>query len=332
MSPRLRAIVVVSAIAVAAAGAAVGGALVQGREDGGEVHGRTDTAPPAAPEPPVLELAVTDPAAERLRAAERAYEEGDAARAAELFAAVLREDPGSVEAAVGAAVAQDPLTASERLRALVGEHPDSAVARLNFGLALFAEGDVEGAREQWREAERRDPDSPAALRAEDLLNPRSPPGRPSFQVPDGPGAELVAALARGDARPLREAERRAAAGDPSGLIRLGVGYQALGRRVSARRGFEAAAEAAPSDLAAQTAAALARFDKDEPASAFSRLGPLASRNPDAAVVRYHLGLALLWLPDVEGAKRQLGRARAADPDGFYGRQAARVLAELGGLD
>ena len=319
-----------AAIAIVAAGAAVGGALVQGRETGSEVHGLTETRAEGPPEPPVLELAVAAPGplADRLRAGERAYEDGDEDEALDAFASVLEDEPESVEAVVGAAVAEDPLTASERLRAIVRENPASAVARLNFGLALLSEGNVEAARREWREAERRDPDSPAALRAEDLLNPRSPPGRPSFQTPLDVGEGLVAALASGSERPLDAARRRARAGDVSDLIRVGTAYERLGRRLSARGAFDEAARAAPRDPAARTAAALARFDKDDPSAAFSRLGPLASQNPDAAVVRFHLGLALLWLPDVRGARRQLELARRSARDGFYGREAARLLEGL----
>ena len=334
VAPRTRVLVTVAAVSVAAAGAAVGGALVQGPDAGGEVHGLTETRPAGPPEPPALELAVLAPGAQadRLRAAERAYETGEAERALEAFAAALEEEPASVEAAVGAAVAEDPLTASERLRALVREHPGSGVARLNLGLALLSEGNVEGARREWREAERRDPDSPAALRTEDLLNPRLPPGRPSFQAPAPVDERLVAAVARGEDGPLQEARRRARAGDAAGFMRLGLAYQALGQRLSARRAFDEAARVDPADLAARTAAALARFDKDDPSASFSRLGPLAAANPNAAVVRFHLGLALLWLRDVEGARRQLGLAREAGGSGFYGREAARVLASLGGVE
>jgi tetratricopeptide (TPR) repeat protein len=334
VAPRTRALVIVAAVSVAAAGAAVGGALVQGRDVGGEVHGLTETRPEGPPEPPALELAVLAPGAdaERLRAAERAYEEDEAEKALELFAAALEEEPGSVEAAVGAAVAEDPLTASERLRAIVREHPSSGVARLNLGLALLSEGNVESARREWREAKRRDPDSPAALRAEDLLNPRSPPGRPSFHAPLRLDERLVGAVARGEAAPLREATRAAHARDTRGFMRLGLAYQALGRRLSAQRAFEEAARVAPDDLTARTAAAVARFDKDDPSAAFSRLGPLAARNPAAAVVRFHIGLALLWLPDVAAARRQLALARRVGGNGFYGREAGRVLAGLADVE
>jgi hypothetical protein len=76
------------------------------------------------------------------------------------------------------------------------------------------------------------------------------------------------------------------------------------------------------------AAAVSRFDKDDPSRAFSRLGPLASANPDASVVRYHLGVMLLWLPSLEDVREQLERARSIDPNGFYGRQAGRILDRL----
>ena len=49
-------------------------------------------------------------------------------------------------------------------------------------------------------------------------------------------------------------------------------------------------------------------------------------NPKSALVRFHLGLLLLWLPNVEEARRQLGRAEAEG--GFYGGQAARILQTL----
>ena len=101
-----------------------------------------------------------------------------------------------------------------------------------------------------------------------------------------------------------------------------------GRRISAQRAYDRAVELDPDSLDARVAAAVGRFDKDDPSQAFGRLGPLASANPRAPVVRYHLGLMLLWLPNLEEAREQLERARAADPTGFYGRQAARVLQQL----
>jgi tetratricopeptide (TPR) repeat protein len=327
VSPRARVLTIVALVALVAAGGTVAGALVQGREAGGEVHGQTETERDRA-EPPALELAVLSPGDESraLVAAERMYEEGDAAAAEQAFAEILEREPESVEAAVGAAVAAWPIETRERLEDLAEDQPRSAVVQLNLGLLSLAEGDVEAARRAWREAERREPDSPAALRAEDLLNPRSPPGRPVFVSARVRADEaLVRALAAGSGPPF-SAEVQARTGDPSGWMGVGAAFQQLGRRESARAAFDRAVEAAPRSLEARVAAAVARFDKDDPSRAFSRLGPLAAQNPRSGLVRFHLGLMLLWLPDVEQARRQLGLARSAG--GFYGRQAGRILAQL----
>jgi tetratricopeptide (TPR) repeat protein len=328
VSPRARVVAIVSAVAVAAAGGTVAGALVQGREAGGEVHGQTEAERDRA-EPPALELAVLAPGDESraLVAAERLYEEGDAAAAEQAFAEILEREPDSVESAVGAAVAAWPIETRERLEDLAEEQPRSAVVQLNLGLLSLAEGDVDAARQAWREAERREPDSPAALRAEDLLNPRSPPGRPVFvSARVRAGEALARALASGLEAPLAQAAAQARRGDANAWLRVGLAYQQLGRRESARAAFDRAAAAEPGSLEPQVAAAVARYDKDDPSRAFSRLGPLASRNGQSGLVRFHLGLMLLWLPNVEEARRQLGLARKAG--GFYGRQAARILAQL----
>ncbi len=73
---------------------------------------------------------------------------------------------------------------------------------------------------------------------------------------------------------------------------------------------------------------MARFDKDDPSAAFSRLGPLGQRYPGAAVVRFHLGLMLLWLRDVEGSRTQLEEAVRLEPSTVYGREAALLLERL----
>lgn len=328
VSPRRRVQVLVALVALAFAGVAVAGALIQGRATGGEIHGRTATEERRA-EPPALELALIDrddAEARALRTAERLYEEGEAEAARARFEEILARNPSSVEAAVGAAVASWPGDTVGRLRELAEEHPESAVIRLNLGLALFAEGDSDGASDEWREAERRDPDSPAALRAEDLLNADSPPGRPNLvlgRVPSGL-AGVPAARRLDDLR--RRAERGREARD---WIVFASALESVGRRVSARAAYDRAVALAPGSLEARVGAALSRFDKEEPAEAFSRLGPLARSHPRSALVRFHLALLLLWLPDVDEARRQFMRARALDPDGFYGRQAGRVLATLG---
>jgi tetratricopeptide (TPR) repeat protein len=277
--------------------------------------------------PPPLELGLVlraDREARALRAAEALYDKGRRAEARSRFDSLLANDPASVEAAVGAAVSAWPEGTVERLRELVGDHPASGVARLHLGFALFASGDADGARREWRELERRDPDSFAALRAEDVLHPQFAPGRPPFvallRTPRGlrrlPPAKQVAELAR-----------RAANGGVDEKLAYGVALQRVGRPVSAEEAFAAAASADPSSLAAKVAAAVGRFDKDDPSQAFSRLGPLADADENG-VVRYHLGLALSWIGQVEEAKRQLRLARREDPDGFYGREARRLLGRL----
>lgn len=323
MSPRARARVLTGLAAVAAAALVVGVAVLQERREGG---GEPPAAQAERPPPPLeLGLSVRDDAEARsLREAEELFEEDGPAAAAERFEALLTANPDSVEAAVGAAVAAWPDGTVERLEALAAEHPDSGVVRLHLGLALLASGDGEGAEAEWREAVRRDPDTPAALRAEDVLHPEIAPGRPPFVAPlePPPGLDELP-----PAEQLAELERLAAGGELDDMLRYGMALQRVGRPVSAREAFAAAADAHPRSLPARVAAALGRFEKDDPSAAFSQLGPLAGRDEDG-VVRYHLGLALSWIGQVEEAMRQLRLARDAGPRSFYGREAERLLTRL----
>jgi tetratricopeptide (TPR) repeat protein len=332
MSKRLRIGLVVAVVALLAAGAVVAGAVVLGEDSqaSGEQHATT-TGTSERDEPP-LELAVIDrddPQARELRRAEAEYEEGRADAALRRFERILDADPGSVEAAVGAAIAAWPDETRETLEAIVAENPESGVALLNLGLVRVTEGDVEGAQADWRRVLEEDPDSPAALRAEDLLNPNSPPGRPQFFVGSYP-EEL---RSMGIDERITTLTRRAQRSDTAAAwLLLGSTLEQAGHLVGAERAYDRAVEADPESVDAKVAAAVGRFDKGDPSEAFSRLGPLAERYPRAAVVRYHLGLMLLWLPDLEEAKRQLALAREAAPDGFYGRQADRLLDRIEELE
>jgi tetratricopeptide (TPR) repeat protein len=305
VSARTRVRLVVALIAVVAAGVAVASGLLLGGEES------------AAGEPPPLELGVASdqPQARALVAAERAYEGGRTAEARRRFETILGTNPSSIPAAVGAAVASWPAGTVERLRDLAREHPNSALVRLHLGLALFAEGAREEAESEWLEAEEGEPDTPAALRAEDLLHPEMAPGRPFFF----PSRDVVGA-------DLAELERRAESGEVLDLLAYGVALQRVGRPVSAQTAFDNALEGDPRSLEAQVAAAVGRFDKDAPEEAFSRLGPLARDHPEAAVVRFHLGLLLLWIRAVDEARRQL--ELAAEGEGFYAREAQRLLERL----
>jgi len=304
------------------------GVTVLQAEDGGGSEPAVDEAERPAPPLELGLLVRDDEEARALREAEALLDEGGREQARARFDELAAENPRSVEAAVGAAVAAWPDSTVERLEALVADNPDSGVARLHLGLALLAGGDEAGAAGQWREAARRDPDSPAAVRAEDLLHPQFAPGRPPFVAPieAPPGLDGLA-----PAEQLAELERLARSGGVEAKLAYGMALQRVGRPVSARDAFAAAAAADPASLPARVAEALGRFTKDDPSAAFSRLGPLAREDQDG-VVRYHLGLALSWMAQVEEAIRQLRLAREEDPDGFYGREAARLLERLEGVD
>jgi tetratricopeptide (TPR) repeat protein len=323
VSPRARARLLTGLAAAAAAALVVGATVLQGaREGGGEPRGAQAERPP-----PPLELGLSvrdDPEARALREAEEVFEEEGPAAARPRFEELLAASPESVEAAVGVAIAAWPEETVARLEALAADHPDSGVVRLHLGLALLASGDREGAEAEWREALRRDPDTPAALRAEDVLHPEIAPGRPPFVAPleAPPGLDELT-----PAEQLAELERLAAGGEVDDMLRYGMALQRVGRPGSASDAFAAASEAHPRSLPAAAAAALGRFEKDDPSAAFSRLGPLARRDEDG-VVRYHLGLALSWIAQVEEAKRQLRQARDAGPQTFYGREAERLLERL----
>jgi hypothetical protein len=105
----------------------------------------------------------------------------------------------------------------------------------------------------------------------------------------------------------------------------GVGLQRVGRPVSAARVFDRASRAFPADVEAQVAGAVGAFDKDAPEQAFGRLGPLSARYPNAASVRFHLGVLLLWTGRIEPAKRQFRLAAKAQPGSPLAREADRYL-------
>jgi Flp pilus assembly protein TadD len=195
-----------------------------------------------------------------------------------------------------------PAGTVRRLRILAEQHPRSALVRLELGVALAFSGQDADADAAWREAARVQPDSPSAVRAQDLRHPHTPPGLPPF-VPSF-------------TRPRTEAE---------GLLARGVAAQAGLRPVTAERFFAAAARLAPNDPEARVAAAVGLYDKDAPARAFSRLGPLVRTFPHAQTVRFHLGLLLIYLGQFRQARHELVLARAEGPRTVLGRQAQTLL-------
>jgi len=210
--------------------------------------------------------------------------------------------PAEVSRDVRDALRAWPAGTVRRLRILAERYPHSALVRLELGLALAFTGNQTDASRAWHESRRVQRDSPSAVRATDLLHPGTPPGLPPF----------VPAFTRARTKAQRH------------LLRGAVFQQAL-RPVSAEREFAAAARAAPNDPEALTAEAVGRYDKERPAEAFSRLGPLARRFPHAQTVRFHLGLLLIYFGDIAQAKKELALARAEGPRTPLGRRAQTLL-------
>jgi tetratricopeptide (TPR) repeat protein len=319
MSPRTRVVLLVAVLAAAAAGATVAATVLIW---GGDSHAaRQVGVRPGAPPFLLDELGVRiDPEAQRLRRADRLYSRGDRTAAGRLLAGDT-----TLGARVGAALARWPRGTITELDGLAHAHPRSAFVRLHLGLALAWERRDAEARQAWRAAERVGPDSPSAVRAESLLHPEFAPGRPVFVPTFGPASTLhgspqeeLAQLARGARRP-----------DWRAKVLYGVALQRLERPVSAERQFAAAAALAPGEPEARVAAAVGLFDKERPSLAFSRLGPLSQTFPRAQTVRFHLGLLLLWIGQVQTAKKELRLARAAGPKTLLGSQAEALLARLG---
>jgi tetratricopeptide (TPR) repeat protein len=239
---------------------------------------------------------------------------------------VLFARDDSLQGEAAEAIAAWPNGTLRRLEELALLHPGSGAVHFHLGLARFWSGDTEGAVAAWRAARTRDPDTAFAMRAGDLLFRRFPPGLPTF-VPSFRGPSAVRSLA--PAKQLTALQRTARRRDARSKLLYGVALQRLDRPISARKQFAAAARLAPRNPDALVADAVGRFDKEHPERAFSRLGPLARRFPRAATVRFHLGLLLLWLGDVENARRQLTRATRLGPP--LSREAERLLHRLEGV-
>ena len=326
MSPRTRMLVIVGVAAALAAGGTVALAVITSSDEGGKP--RTETPLAGAP-PLVLDLGVrVDPEAKALRRAERLLDQKRRPAARRIF-----ERYDSPAAQIGAAIAGWPDSSLATLEHLAEERPGESLVLLHLGYGNLWAGKADDATAAWRRAAQAQPDSASAQRADDALHPDFPPGQPlfvpSFRPPPGlrrlePPAQLAAL------------ERSARGNDARAMLLYGLALQRLGHRISARRQYDDAARRAPRDADAQVAAAVGRFDKSRPSEAFSRLGPLTRRFPQAATVRFHLGLLLLWMAknqpgSVDEAKRQLRLAQQEEPGSRLAREAKRLLAGLEGV-
>jgi tetratricopeptide (TPR) repeat protein len=308
---------IVAACAVVAAGLTIGITLATRTPTPKRPSGQSGSPPL------VLDLGVrTDRQAVALRRAANLYNTGKHADAARIF-----DRYRSAEAQVGAAVSAWP-GGFAQLEALARDRPRSAVAQLNYGLGLYWRGDVPAAKAAWRTVRKAHPDTAYAERVDDLLYPDFPRGVPTF-VPSFPSPAVLDRLS--PPKQLTYLERLAATGGERGRLLYGVALQRLGRRISALREFEQAAALAPADPEPRIAAAVARFDKADPSQTFSRLGPLAKRYPRSQSVRFHLGLALLWLADVTQARKELQLASDLGPGTRLGSEAQKFLDSLAGI-
>ncbi len=320
VSPRTRVFAVVVAVAVVAAGAVIGVSALQSSGGKGAAATTLRTGPP----PLELDLGVrTDPEAVALRRASTLYTGGKAAAAAGIFGRY-----SSLEAQLGAAFAAWPNGSLDRLEKLAVAHPDDAEVLLNLGLARYWAGRDAAALAAWRLAAAAGPDNASGVRANDLLHPSFPRGLPYVVSSYAPPAS-VTRLA--PSQQLAALAGRAVSGTYRDKLIYGIALQRLGHPVSAEREFAAAAVLAPDDPEAQVAAAVGRFTKAKPSLAFSKLGPLSLRFPHSPAVRFHLGLLLLWLGQLNPARAQLRLAVADGPHTELGKEAARFLESLKGI-
>ena len=321
-----RVVVIVALAALVAAAAVVGVTLLQTRGERTTVPGAVTTA--RAGQPPLdLDFGLdTSAEARALTRAQSLYNADRLAQAAAIFGRYH-----SLEAQLGAAFAAWNQSGLATVQQLAAAHPASAAAQLNLGIADYWAGRNADAVAAWDTAAKVGADSPYGVKAEDLLHPKlSQPGLPPLPylvldfgptraIAKLPPAQELAALAQAATKP-----------DAHAKLLYGSALWGLERPVSAERQFEAAARLAPHDPVARTAAAVGAFTKADPVKAFSHLGPLTGVFPRAAVVRFHLGLLLLWTRQRQKAVEQLRLAAAEQPGSSYAQDARRLLSRLPG--
>jgi hypothetical protein len=320
-------VVIVALAALVAAGAVVGATLIQTRGERTTVAGAVTTPQPGNPR---LELDFglgTSAETRALARAQALYAANHVAQAAAIFGRYH-----SLEAQIGSAFAAWKTNGLATMQSLAAAHPASAVALLHLGIADYWAGRNADAAAEWEKTAKLGADSPYGVAAEDLLHPtlnghRQIPGLPyvvlDFGAPPGigklPAPQQLAALARAAAKPSARAK-----------LLYGSALWSLQRPLSAEKQFAAAAKLAPHDPLARTAAAVGLYTKANPVRAFSHLGPLTGVFPRAAVVRFHLGLLLLWSGQRQKAIAQLRLAAADGASSAYGQDARRLLSRLPG--
>jgi len=317
MASRARVLTIVAGAAVVAAAGTVGVTLLQTRGETTERPGAVTKPRPGAP-PLWFEFGVRgDREAIDLARAAVLLKKGERKPAAAIFARYH-----SLQAQIGSAFAAWPGHGLDELKRLVASHPGSPVALLHLGYAYYWSGRVADAVSTEERVAADFPDAPESVQAENILYPR--------MVPDLPPIVVMAALPSAPSRAaqLRILARAAARPDAQAKLRYGLALWRLWRRVSAEHQLEAAAKLAPGDATIRTAAAVGAFTKGNPVRAFGRLGPLTGEFPKAAVVRFHLGLLLLWTRQLAKGADQFRLAIADEPHSIYATEARQFLAAL----
>jgi len=212
--------------------------------------------------------------------------------------------PTAHVAAIRAAFAERGGRAARALEPVAQAAPRDAVVQFNYAVALYCAGYVDEAAQAFRTAKSAGRDTIYEMRADEILHPQY------FLPQDG-------------LYPLFQQTR------PNELLAQGVVLQRQGHQHSAERLYERAAKEHPDDDEAQVAAAVGRFDEDNLAASFSRLGPLVRRFPDSVSVRFHLGLLLAWTGQRAQAVKEFREASRLGPTTELGREANVFLRRLG---
>lgn len=208
--------------------------------------------------------------------------------------------PGTGTPAVNAAV-RSAMGSVSKLELLENRHPKDAAVQLNFARVLICAGYLNDATQALEAAKRTGRDTQYEIDADQLLHPTFfQGGYPLFQP-------------------------------SSGKIRLlvqGALLQRQGHQHSAERLYLKAARLHPDDVEAQVAAAVGRFDEDNPSAAFSHLGPLTKRFPHSQAVRYYLGLLLVWIGQRDQAVAEFKQTVTLGPSTPLGKQVAALLRQI----
>jgi tetratricopeptide (TPR) repeat protein len=315
---------IVGLAAAATVTAVVGVTLLQTRGESTTPTGAV-TKPRTGSPPLQLDFGVRgDAEARALARAQAAYDKGKLAQAAAVFTRYH-----SLEAEIGSAFAAWKRGGGlDAVKRLVASHPTSALAELHLGWAYYWAGRNADAVTAWEKTASLQPDTPYAVDALDALHPSLPiPGLPPIVTTLSlPAAESKLPAARQLA--LLKAGATAAGASADDKLLYGQALWALRRPLSAEREFVAAAKLAPNDPVARTAAAVGAYTKANPVRAFGKLGPLTGVFPTSAVVRFHLGLLLLWNGERAKAAAQLRLAVADAPQSVYAKNATALLSSL----